>query len=170
MVSRSDQLNNDEFVRIDVTAVQPGDLLRVAGGGVAEVACVAKIAEPTSATICELPGGLRITAKHPIRIDGQWQLPSERPEAKTVSNRDGFVVNFVLRGEDGRTHDHGHVLLIDSVECAAWGHGLEGEVIGDPFWGSELVVSALAAVSSESGHAALRGCVRNKNGAVVGFA
>jgi len=162
--------NNDGFVRTDVTAVQPGDFVRVAGGGSAEVACVARIAEPAGATLCELPSGLRITAKHPIRMNGQWQLPSARPEARTVQNADGFVVNFVLRGGDGRTYDHGHVLLIDGVECAAWGHGLKGEVIGDAFWGSEKVVDAVTAVSSDAGHVDLRGCVRNANGAVVGFA
>lgn len=48
-----------------------------------------------------------------VRLEGRWQLPLERREAKTVQNRDGFVVNFVLRGDDGRTHDHGHVLLSD---------------------------------------------------------
>jgi hypothetical protein len=162
--------NNDGFVRTDVTAVQPGDFVRVAGGGSAEVACVARIAEAAGATLCELPSGLRITAKHPIRMEGQWQLPSARPEARTVQNADGFVVNFVLRGGDGRTYDHGHVLLIDGVECAAWGHGLKGEVIGDAFWGSEKVVDAVTAVSSDAGHVDLRGCVRNANGAVVGFA
>merc|ERR1719486_692178 len=74
--------SNNGFVRTDVTAVQPGDFVRVAGGGSAEVACVARIAEPAGATLCELPSGLRITAKHPIRMNGQWQLPSARPEAR----------------------------------------------------------------------------------------
>jgi hypothetical protein len=87
-----------------------------------------------------------------------------------VQNSDGFVVNFVLRGDDGRTHDHGHVLLIDGVECAAWGHGLKGKVIGDTFWGSGEVVGAVEAISGNAGHVDLRGCVRDENGAVVGFA
>jgi hypothetical protein len=103
-------------------------------------------------------------------VGGRWQLPSERPEARAVKNSDGFVVNFVLRGDDGRTHDHGHVLLIDGVECASWGHGLKGEVIGNAFWGSERVVGAVTAMSSDTGHVHLRGCMRDENGAVVGFA
>merc|ERR1719335_2045062 len=83
-------------------------------------------------------------------MNGQWQLPSARPEARTVQNADRFVVNFVLRGGDGRTYDHGHVLLIDGVECAAWGHGLNGEVIGDAFWGSEKGVDAVTAATSDT--------------------
>jgi adenylate kinase len=171
LVSRFGNLaNDDEFVRTDVTAVQPGDFVRVAGGGIAEVVYVAKIAEPAGATLCELPSGLRITSKHPIRVDGEWQRPSELPEARTVQNSDGFVVNFVLRGDDGRMHEHGHVLLVNGVECATWGHGLKGAVIGDAFFGTEKVVSALAAKCSDEGRVDLRGSLRDENGAVVGFA
>lgn len=168
MVSRSGE-RGDAFVRMDVTAIQPGDLVRVAGGGAAAVACVARLAEPAGATLRELPSGLRITAKHPIRVDGRWQLPSEQPEAKTVPNSDGFVVNFVLRGDDGRTHGHGHVLLIDGIECASWGHGLEGDVIADSFWGSEKVVGALAEISSDKGQVDVRRCLRDEDGVIVGF-
>jgi hypothetical protein len=167
LVSRSADL--DSFVRTDVTAVQPGDFVRVVGGA-AEVVCVAKIAEASGARLCELPGGLRITAKHPVRIDGRWQLPSELPEAKSVKNSEGFVVNFLLRGDDGRTHDHGKILLIDGVECASWGHGLKGEVIGDAFWGSKKVTEALEARAGAAGHVELRGCVRDAKGKVVSFA
>jgi len=78
-------------------------------------------------------------------------------------------VNFVLRGDDGRTHGHGHVLLIDGIECASWGHGLEGDVIADSFWGSEKVVGALAEVSSDKGQVDVRRCLRDEDGVIVGF-
>ena len=137
--------NDEKFVRTDVAAVQPGDRVAVAGGGVAAVACVVVVAEPQGATLCSFPSGLRITAKHPIRAGGVWQRPIERSDATVVPNEEGFVVNFVLRGPDGSTHGHGLSLLVDGVECAALGHGLSGSVIGDDFYGTARVVNALAA-------------------------
>jgi adenylate kinase len=160
-----------EFVRTDVTAVRRGDLIHVAGGGVAEVVATVTIAEPPSATLCELPGGLRITAKHPIRTNSQWTLPSGQPDARIVRNTSGFVTNFVLKGTDGRLYDHGHVLLIDGVECASWGHGLKDEGITHAFWGSERVVEALSVASfdANAGRVVVRGCMHDGSGEVVGF-
>ena len=137
------------FVKTDVNAVRAGDVLAVCGGGGggggggAEVACVITIAEPHGARLCELPSGLRITSNHPIRIDGTWQPPVLRPEAQTVTNSDGWVVNFVLRGADGCTHDHGLSLLVSGIECAVWGHGLKEAGVCHEFYGSRQVLDAL---------------------------
>ena len=162
-------VNSTDFVQTDVAAVQQGDFIRVAGGGTAEVVAAVTIEEPAEATLCELPSGLRITAKHPVRINGQWQMPTALPEARIVRNSSGFVTNFILRGDDGRLHDHGHVLLVDGVECASWGHGLKSEGIAHQFWGSERVIKALANCDTDAGRIVVRGCMRSGNGEVVGF-
>lgn len=158
-----------DFVQTDVAAVQQGDFIRVAGGGAAEVVAAVTIEEPAEATLCELPSGLRITAKHPVRMNGQWQMPTALPEVRIVRNTSGFVTNFILRGDDGRLHDHGHVLLVNGVECASWGHGLKSECIAHQFWGSERVIEALANCDTDAGRIVVRGCMRSDNGEVVGF-
>ena len=158
-----------EFTRPDSTEVCVGDFIRVAGGGAAEVVAVVTIVEPAEATLCELPSGLRITARHPVRTNGQWQMPTAVPDARIVHNSSGFVTNFILRGEDGGVHDHGHVLLVDGVECASWGHGLKGDGIAHQFWGSERVIKALVNCGADAGRIVVRGCVRDGSGEVVGF-
>jgi hypothetical protein len=158
-----------KFVQTDVTEVQQGDFIRVAGGGAAEVVAVVTIVEPAEASLCELPSGLRITARHPVRTNGQWQMPTAVPDARIVHNSSGFVTNFILRGEDGGVHDHGHVLLVDGAECASWGHGLKGDGIAHQFWGSERVIKALVNCGADAGRIVVRGCVRDGSGEVVGF-
>lgn len=158
------------FIRTDVTAVQAGDLIRVAGGGAAEVVASVTIAEPAGATLCELPGGLRITPKHPVRINGRWELPVARPDARIIRNTSGQVTNFILRGDDGRLHDHGHVLLVwrrvrlVGPRYQARGHLAQilGQRAGHRGAGQHRCCCW-------GGHVVVRGCMRDSSGEVVGF-
>ena len=73
------------------------------------------------------------------------------------------------RWADGHMHDHGHVLLVDGVECASWGHGIKSKGIAHEFWGSERVIEALANCGTDAGRIVVRGCIRSGNGEVVEF-
>jgi len=142
--------------------LRAGERVRVADGAPAVVRCVARIAREASKSLVAMPGGLRITPRHPVRIGGRWQLPREVPGAVSVLNEDGWVYNLLL--------DRCHVLLVDGVECVTWGHGLQGEVIGHAFFGSQRVVDALAALRGwEAGFVEVRGAFKDKCGEVVGL-
>lgn len=148
----------DESVELE--EVRAGDLLRVADGGLAQVRCVVRIARDTARSIVALPGGLHITPRHPVRVGGLWQLPRDLPGASLVPCAGGCVYNLVL--------DRCHVLLVEGLECATWGHGLEGDIIGHAFFGSHRVLDNLAAMDGwHQGLVCLQGSVRSAGGEVV---
>ena len=157
------------FIEKDVFEVKAGDQIAVSNGkgttgpATAQVACVVQIDEPAGSTICMLPGGLHITASHPICIDGIWQLPKHHRDATMITNLDRSVVNFVL-SVDARCWDHGQSVLVNGVACAAWGHGLTDEHVAHEFFGTSAVVKSIAkadAAGFESGHVKLSGFVHD---------
>jgi hypothetical protein len=86
------------------------------------------------------------------------ELPCARRANSSIG---GCVYNFVL--------EHSHVLLVNGMECATWGHGMSGPVIGHDFWGSaaaiERCLSALPGWNRGLVH--VSGVVRNSQGLVV---
>lgn len=115
-------LPSGERRRTPVADVRRGDELCVAasdggGGGScggARVRCVVRIARmPEQPPLVTLPGGLHITAGHPIRWRGRWCRPVELPTAgRAAAGLNSYVYNFVL--------ERSHVLLVDGVECVTW--------------------------------------------------
>eukprot|EP00811_Abedinium_folium_P002326 NODE_12131_length_1244_cov_3.585497.p1 GENE.NODE_12131_length_1244_cov_3.585497~~NODE_12131_length_1244_cov_3.585497.p1 ORF type:complete len:217 (-),score=62.77 NODE_12131_length_1244_cov_3.585497:237-887(-) len=151
-----------------VAAVRGGDLVRVAGaGGAARVRCVAKIARGVAAKpLVQLPGGLTITPRHPVRVAaGIWRRAEEIEgalQAPSTVQCAGFVYNFVL--------DRSHVLLVNGLECVTWGHGIEGELISHAYYGSNRIVEDLAAMPGwEAGVVTVGGRLRDASGRVVGL-
>merc|ERR1719223_897050 len=109
--------------------------------------CVWPMALRPSSASCALPvgqekalvtlcGGLKITPRHPVRIGGVWSAARDVPGAASVPNHAKYVCNLVL--------DSGHVLLVDGMECATWGHGIVGYGISRPFFGTQRVLNNLA--------------------------
>mmetsp|Transcript_14460 Transcript_14460/g.38406 ORF Transcript_14460/g.38406 Transcript_14460/m.38406 type:complete len:194 (-) Transcript_14460:70-651(-) len=118
-----------------ISALEPGDLVRTASGGVAVVRCI--VVSPCDhgvATLSQLPNGLCLTEWHPL-IDrrGNWRFPIM--VGRRVVRKIGVVYNLVLSRE--------HVAMVGGVPCATLGHGIEGEVVGHPFWGTQAVVDLL---------------------------
>merc|ERR1719240_2538543 len=83
-----------------------------------------------------IPGGLTITPGHPVRINGEWMRSRDVPGGSVTSNSCSCVYNFVL--------DHCHTLLVDGIECVTWGHGITGDVVGHPYFGSSRIIRDLA--------------------------
>ncbi|CAE8597663.1 unnamed protein product [Polarella glacialis] len=145
--------------RLPVSEVRAGDVLRVADG-IARVRCVARIHRDPAQLLVTLPEGLTITRQHPVRIDGVWMRPCNVPGRCYVPTASGMVYNFVL--------DRCHVLVVDGVECATWGHGLQGNVIGHPFFGTDRVVHGLSSLEGwEDGRVTITGSIRDDNDEVV---
>jgi len=147
---------------VPVEQICAGDLVRVAGTQPARVRCVVRIAREVAKGLVALPGGLQITPRHPVRIGGRWQLPCEIPGAVAVPNLAGYVYNLIL--------DSCHVVLVDGVECATWGHGLQGDVVGHAFFGTQRVLRSVARLQGwEAGLVEVQGALRDQDGTVVGL-
>jgi len=160
IVRRIDEVGCEQPIAI--RHVRAGDSVRVADGGVALVRCVAEIARGPCKQIAALPSGLHITPRHPVRIDGRWQLPQDLADVCLSACSEGCVFNVLL--------DRCHVVMVDDVECATWGHGLEGDVIGHPFFGTDRVVDALSALPGwGEGFVQVKGTWRDADASVIGF-
>eukprot|EP00927_Polykrikos_kofoidii_P047752 TRINITY_DN42025_c0_g1_i1.p1 TRINITY_DN42025_c0_g1~~TRINITY_DN42025_c0_g1_i1.p1 ORF type:complete len:780 (-),score=107.70 TRINITY_DN42025_c0_g1_i1:845-3103(-) len=159
--------------RTKVSDVHPGDKVRVADGH-ARVICVVKIEVVESTrSLVVLPTGLRITPRHPVRVEGIWRRPADLDAASlTVAvGTDTDVVeatpvclyNFVL--------DRCHVLVVNGVECVTWGHGLDGSIVSHEFYGTGRVLTALSRLHGwDRGYVEVIGRVRDAtSGRVVGF-
>lgn len=143
-----------------VPDVKMGDEIHVADG-TARVRCVVRIARPSSKGLVAFPGGLTITAKHPVRISGQWMLPGEMYHQRVPSASD-YVYNFVL--------DRSHIVVVNGVECVTWGHGFEDENVEHPYYGTEKVIEDLAKLPGwDQGFVTVTSCVRDSSGQVTGL-
>eukprot|EP00928_Gymnodinium_smaydae_P047513 TRINITY_DN31714_c0_g1_i1.p1 TRINITY_DN31714_c0_g1~~TRINITY_DN31714_c0_g1_i1.p1 ORF type:complete len:958 (+),score=173.89 TRINITY_DN31714_c0_g1_i1:64-2937(+) len=148
---------------VQMQDVRAGDTLRVADGGIARVVCLAKIRRGCEKMMADLPGGLRITPGHPIFVDGEWRLPKDVEHVVLSPCAEGLVYNLLL--------DRCHVLEVDGVKSSTWAHGLEGAVIGHPFFGTQRVVDALSAMRGwDAGFVQIQATLRDIGGTVVGFA
>eukprot|EP01009_Symbiontida_sp_KSa7_P010412 NODE_984_length_704_cov_773.760305_g767_i0.p1 GENE.NODE_984_length_704_cov_773.760305_g767_i0~~NODE_984_length_704_cov_773.760305_g767_i0.p1 ORF type:complete len:185 (+),score=36.65 NODE_984_length_704_cov_773.760305_g767_i0:30-557(+) len=116
-----------------VAEVQPGDEVRVAGGGTARVRCVTQTAHAPTKDLYNLPNGLVVTGTHPTRIDGVWRAPKTLgldPVKATAP-----IYDFVL--------DSVHIIIANGFECATMGHGFTEEGVGHPYYGTERVIDDL---------------------------
>lgn len=150
-------------VVVELQTVRAGDVLRVSDG-FSRVRCVVKLAREASKRMINFPGGLRITPKHPIRVDGAWRLPGELATGTATPCLDKCVYNVVL--------DRCHILLVNGVECATWAHGFsDDKIIAHPFFGTTRVLKALTALPGwQDGLVVVDGVCKHKlTNSVVGF-
>jgi len=131
-----------------ISEVRAGDVVEVAGGALhtSRVVCVVEVARPAAKQMCRFEGGLEITPKHPVKLEGAWRRPRDvcsetagGGELVTMES-DYCVYNLVLEGEG----EQARVLLVNGLECVTWGHGLSGDpVVEHAYWGSEQILRDL---------------------------
>jgi len=121
-----------------VDQVRKGDKVAASAAGAgssAEVVCVVMThCFQGKESLVTLPGGLRLTPYHPVHKEDGWYFPLNL----AVPERDApceAVFNFVLTGEP--------TMVVNGVECVMLGHGLEGDVVGHPYFGSQRVIDDL---------------------------
>jgi adenylate kinase len=149
-------------VSVPLNDVRAGDLLQVADGSFSRVRCVICIERPLSKGLVGLPTGLKITPGHPVCINDTWLYARDCPDAFPVPNTSGKVYNVVL--------ESCHMLLVNGVQCATWGHNLKGPIIGHPFFGTDRVLLALQNLNGWSaGLVFVQGTCKDSTGMVVGF-
>jgi len=89
-----------------------------------------------SSAMLKLPGDLLITSNHPVRIEGEWQMPCKMEIAQTVElDQPAYIYNFVL--------DSCHILLVNGYEFVTLGHGLKDELLQHPYYGTDKVTRDL---------------------------
>ena len=147
-----------------VADVRAGDTV-VCADGTATVKVVVEIARDASQPpLRRLPGGLHITARHPVRVNGVWTSPAALSNTSAAEVVDK-VFNFVL--------DSSHVMLVNGVECVTWSHGFVEKTIRHPFYGTDAVLKSMVSTDPAgfaSGYVRLAGCLRaRKTGEVVGM-
>jgi len=126
------QMADGTFKQVD--GLIAGDKVKAdSSGTIDEVICVLKtICNENRIKLVTLPGGLRITPYHPILMD-KWVFPADL--ASTEVTTCPAVYNFVLKKH--------HSIIIEGMQCVTLGHGLEGEVVGHPYFGTQLIINDL---------------------------
>eukprot|EP01125_Pyxidicula_operculata_P021770 TRINITY_DN8628_c0_g1_i1.p1 TRINITY_DN8628_c0_g1~~TRINITY_DN8628_c0_g1_i1.p1 ORF type:complete len:1076 (+),score=188.04 TRINITY_DN8628_c0_g1_i1:27-3230(+) len=135
----------------EMSQVKKGDLVKASGYNCySKVVCVVKIErERQDDQLVEFHDcGLKITKKHPVKINGKWQFPISFVDNKDCStpaslcaSSSKYVYNFVL--------DQNRVVLVNGVECVTFGHGLLSDpVTHHPFYANENIIKF---VSSQPG-------------------
>jgi hypothetical protein len=152
-----------------------GDVVEVGVGGrgsvgsgisTARVVCVCKIARAPTKALCLLPGGLALTARHPIRVNGEWMLPKDHPNAMQVlTGEEGCVYNVVL--------SQGHTIVLNGVECITWGHSIAlPPHCANPYFSAPVLhdLARLPGWEAPDGLVQVGGCVKDiATGLVVGL-
>lgn len=152
--------------RVRCADIRRGDIVSVAGGvGWASVQCVAQMdRSPEQPPLVVLQGGLCITSRHPVRMNRVWSPAASVQIAPAKTVVVDCVYNFLL--------DRTHILLVDGVECATWGHNLNEPGVQHAFFGNkQLVARALSGlVGWKEGYVRVAGCVRARvSGEIVGL-
>lgn len=117
-----------------VNEIKKGDLLQTPNGS-ARVLCVTHIMQsPNGCLLCNLGNNTLITPYHPIKYQEKWCFPKDHfPQNTYQVDR---VYNFVL--------DKDHQIYINNILTPTFGHNLQGEVIGHPFFGSDKIINDLS--------------------------
>jgi hypothetical protein len=120
--------------------VVKGDVLY--GGGI--VACVVETKIVAGViSMCKL-GKLRISAYHPVKINGQWKFPCDLCEPKEIPC-EAWYSFLVTNGSSFATD-----MIVDDIIVITLGHGIHNDIQNDPiayhpFFGTEKVINALEA-------------------------
>ena len=83
--------------------------------------------------------GVYITPWHPVKIGDTWKFPAyitrERYYIGGSDSDDTRIYNLVLDSE--------HIVQINDLQCITLGHGMEGDVVGHKFFGTQAVINDL---------------------------
>jgi hypothetical protein len=105
-----------------------GDVL--ASGGIVE--CVVETVENAACKVVWV-NGVAFTPYHPIVRDEKWVFPRDIGEIEEAMIDSWF--NLVLCGNK--------IVELNGVKAITLGHNLKGNVLGHPYFGTEVVVNAL---------------------------
>jgi len=156
-------LNGGKLVKTYLPNVKKNDMVSVDQNGelgFARVLCVIQVDLGHTEKLIEFPSTqLKLTQKHPIYFNNQWQLPvdiakKDNTMAKYCDSTSNYVYNFILESS--------HILLINNMRCVTLGHGIKEAF--HPFYGTNEVIKALKTSQTfEQGYIQVKGSIRNMN-------
>ena len=149
-----------------VSDLQAGDDVMAQSGQFSRIVCVVESHYPASLPpLLALPeDGPILTRNHPVQMpNGHWVRPCQVSGHRAVrSTADRSVYNMVVAGEP--------VLMVDGYPCVTLGHGLSGEVVGHPFYGTQRVVEMLQESTGwQKGYIHIHKAIKNNNHQIIGF-
>ena len=115
---------------VQISQIKKGDRIQTLNGA-GTVKCLLKFVQQNSTTkLCQLSGGLKITHKHPVLIDGKWIYPKDI--SQPVEQPCAAVFNLVI--------DQNHIAIINGVPVILLGHDYTSGILKDEYLGSDKVV------------------------------
>ena len=142
-----------------VKDLQKGD--RLVNGSYIE--CVVKIHNNAISQSVTINGAI-FTPWHPIKIDGNWVFPSDVAPIELIYVDAWY--NLVLKDRNQR------IVEINGIEAVTLGHGMKGNVVEHPYFGSETPINALKAIDGyHHGYVEIenREPIRDSTGLVVQY-
>jgi len=138
-ISNAGCFHGDSLVQISrnnykkISDLKKNDRVLDTTGQESIIQCV--IVFPCNETAClsELPGGLKITPYHPIKINNIWKFPIDIVGAKNINCNK--VYNFVLNTRRS--------IIVNNVECCTLAHNMVGNVIEHDFFGTDKIIDNL---------------------------
>lgn len=119
---------------IQMCLIKKGDEVLNSDGSISEVECVVRFESETGYTeLCVFDNRLIITPWHPILNENVWKFPNQLLNSQLIKCQ--YVYNLILKDRKS--------IYVENVVCCTFGHGIEGDVIGHPFFGTEAVVNNL---------------------------
>ena len=116
-----------------VRDIQKGDKIKSEGAVLIVVSVVEIISIDNLVPMVELEGGLLVTPKHPVKINGEWFKPEELGEVRL--RKCSAVYNFVL--------NDGHSIEVNNIICTTLGHGFKGQKVEHPYFGTNQIIQDL---------------------------
>jgi hypothetical protein len=110
-----------------------GDLVSTPSGSASITCLLMTQQEGSQAELCFLPGGLVITAWHPVQHNGLWVFPCDLVSPK-LSLCDA-VYSLVI--------DQEHIVTINGVKVICLGHGYEEGILKHEYFGTQKVIDDL---------------------------
>eukprot|EP00604_Paraphysomonas_vestita_P000936 CAMPEP_0174819540 /NCGR_PEP_ID=MMETSP1107-20130205/2831_1 /TAXON_ID=36770 /ORGANISM="Paraphysomonas vestita, Strain GFlagA" /LENGTH=1055 /DNA_ID=CAMNT_0016033225 /DNA_START=867 /DNA_END=4034 /DNA_ORIENTATION=+ len=136
----NDSNNNNKVKNLCISEVKAGQFVMVENGKFVEVKCLIEIYENEDnindfKQLVTLKGGLTLTGKHPIRINGEWKYPQTLSSNIVEWTTSKVVYNVVLESS--------HIMIVNGIECCTLGHGLKDPIVSHSYYGSQEVINNL---------------------------
>ena len=134
--------------------LQKGDQLLTNKNYYAEIKCIVQYECYDYVYLCQVDD-LLISPWHPIKINNEWVFPcSIAPIKKYESD---YVINIELVNRET-------IIVVNGINCCTLGHGIEGSVIGHPFYGTNACIEPLKNLEGyQNGRVKVSGVRRNPN-------
>jgi len=114
-----------------------GDQVMGPNGQAAKISCVVKtVCQDNQAQLVKFDNGLKITAWHPIRLEGKFYFPCSVEQAFEYEFFEcDAVYNFVM--------ESGHLMTVNGVECVTLAHGFQEDVVRHEYYGTSAILEDL---------------------------